>query len=55
VIQVAIREYIVNGGIGWVIALIVLVLVVVALFGAIAPTTGFVLLLIAGCALSRML
>lgn len=50
-----IREYINTTGVGWIIALIVFILAVVAIFGGIHATPEFVLVEIAGCALSRLI
>jgi hypothetical protein len=41
--------------IGWVIAFVVFVLAIVALFGGIAITPHFVMVEVAGCALSRLI
>jgi hypothetical protein len=44
-----------NTSVGWIIALIVFVLAIVALFGGIAITPHFVMVEVAGCAMSRLL
>jgi hypothetical protein len=50
-----IRQWFADGGIGFIIALIVLLLAIVALFGGIAITPHFVMVEVAGCALSRLI
>lgn len=49
-----IRSYIAPSGLGWVIALVVLILCIVAYFGGISATPGLVLAMIAALALARL-
>lgn len=49
-----IRQYITPSGLGWIIALVVLILCIVAFFGGIAATSGMVLAMIAALALARL-
>jgi hypothetical protein len=51
---VAIKAYLADGGLGVIIALIVLVLALVALLGGLPSSSTVILALIAGCALSRL-
>ena len=52
--QPIIRQYIAPGGLGWIIALIILILCIVAFFGGINTTTGLMLAMIGGLALARL-
>lgn len=49
-----IRQYIAPSGLGWVIALVVLILCIVAFVGGIAATPGLILGMIAGLAVARL-
>lgn len=49
-----IRNYIAPSGLGWVIALVILILCVVAFVGGINASSGLILAMIAGLALARL-
>ena len=49
-----IKAYIAPSGLGWIIALVILILCIVAFFGGIVASSGLMLAMIAGLALARL-